>query len=160
MLEILFFVAVLADPIAAALVKNYVDGKIYTRSAHSSRVECQAAHFESEAHRVLIFECAVKNRFAVTRGADDLIGCTLADLNPIALRVNEKKFVFFIVLELTADERRKIKGQSALLQGDPVFLSHSADLDGKKIHRFEQVVERFLMLEYRLFEVRHRFVSQ
>src|SRR5262245_60361779 len=100
----------LADPVAAAFVKNHVDGKIYTRSAYSCGVERQAAHFESEAHRVLIFERAVKNRFAITRGADDLIGCALADLNPIALGVNKKKFVFLIVLELSADERRKIKG--------------------------------------------------
>src|SRR5262249_38259539 len=132
MLEIPFFEAVLADPIAAALVKNHVDGEVHTRGAHPSGVECQAAHFESEAHRILIFECTVKNRFAITRGADDLIGCALADLDPIALGVNEKKFVFLIVLELAADERRKIKGQSALLQGAPVFLGHPADLDGKK----------------------------
>src|SRR5215813_12198101 len=108
--KVFFFIVVLADPISAALVKNHVDGKIYTRGAHSSGVECQAADFESEAHRILIFERAVKNRFAITRGADDVIGCALADLDPIALRVNEKKFVFLSVLELGADERRKIKG--------------------------------------------------
>src|SRR5262245_1431968 len=145
---------------APALVKNHVDGKIYAGSADSSGVERQAAHFESEAHRVLIFECTVKNRFAITRATDDLIRCTLADLDPIALGINKKKFVFLVVLELAADERRKIKGQSALLQGAPVFLGHPADLDGKKIDRFEQVVERFLVLGHRFFEVSHRFVSQ
>src|SRR5262249_12836593 len=116
MLEILFFVAVLADPIAATLVKNHVDREVHSRSAYTSGVEGQAAHFESEAHWVLIFECAVKNRFAITRGADDLVGCARADLDPIALRVNKKEFVFFIILELAADERRKIKGQSAPFQ--------------------------------------------
>src|SRR5262245_66612952 len=132
----------LGDPIAAALVKNHVDGKIYAGSADSGGVERQAAHFESEAHRVLIFECAVKNRFAITRGADDLIGCALADLDPIALGINKKRFVFLVVLELAADERRKIKGKSALVQGDPVFLGHPAALDGRKLDRFTQVVER------------------
>src|SRR4030095_3562287 len=137
-----------------------VDGKIYARSAYSGGVESQAAHFESEAHGVLIFERAVKNGFPIPRGTDDLIGRALADLNPISLRVNKKEFVFLIVLELPADERRKIKGQSAFLQGERVFLGHLADLRREKIDRFEQMVERFLMLRHGLFEVSHRFVSQ
>src|SRR5215831_4586796 len=115
MLEIPFFEAVLADPIAAALVKNHVDGEVHTRGAHPSGVECQAAHFESEAHRILIFECTVKNRFAITRGADDLIGRALAQAHQTARGGMRQKFVYLIVLELAADELRKIKGQSALL---------------------------------------------
>src|SRR5882724_4344336 len=160
MLKIFFFVAMLDDPIAATLVKNHIDGKIYARGTYSGGVESQAAHFESKTHGILIFEGPVENGFAITRRADDLIGCALADLNPIPLRVDKKELVFFIVGELSADQRRKIKGQAAFLQRSLVLLGHPADLRGKKIDRFEQVVERFLMLRHRFFEVSHRFVSQ
>jgi hypothetical protein len=46
------------------------------------------------------------------------------------------------------------------LQRSPVFLGDPADLRGKKIDRFEQVVERFLMLRHGFFEVSQRFVTQ
>jgi hypothetical protein len=76
------------------------------------------------------------------------------------LQVDKKQLVFFILCALSADQRGKIKGQAAFLQRLPALLGDPADLRGKYIDRFEQMVKRFCRRCHGLFEISHRFVAQ